>query len=99
MTKQPDTQTKRERLTKLGGEDTDGFLRRLIQGLFPSRGAFVEDDEERSDTGTSLLAKTDLPLFDQPQRTAEEGSSTIRRQPVIFMRQRRTGPGNVFDAN
>ena len=77
----------------LGGEDTDGFLRRLIQGLFPSLGAFIEDDEERSDTGTGLLAKTDLPLFDQPQSTAEEGSSTIQRQPVIFMRQRRTGPG------
>ena len=30
---------KKAEFAPLGGEDTDGFLRRLIQGLFPSRGS------------------------------------------------------------
>jgi len=89
---------KKAEFAPLGGEDTDGFLRRLIQGLFPSRGAFIEVDEEQLDTGKGLLGKADLPLFDQPESSAEEDSSTIQRQPLIFMRQRRTGPGSIFDA-
>ena len=89
---------KKAEFAPLGGEDTDGFLRRLIQGLFPSRGSLIENDEQQLDTGTGLPAKADLPLFNQSQSAAEQDSSTIQRQPVIFMRQRRTGPGSVFDA-
>lgn len=83
---------KKAEFAPLGGGDTDGFLRRLIQGLFPSRGNLIEDDEPQSDAGTGL------PLFNQSQSAAEQDSSTIQRQPVIFMRQRRTGPGSIFDA-
>jgi very-short-patch-repair endonuclease len=89
---------KKAEFAPLGGEDTDGFMRRLIQGLFPSRGSLIENDEQQLDTGTGLSAKADLPLFNQSQSAAEQDSSTIQRQPVIFMRQRRTGPGSIFDA-
>ena len=57
-----------------GGDDTDGFLRRLIQGIFPKGGQFITNDEE---------AGADNP--------------TICRQPIVFMRQRRSGIANVFD--
>jgi very-short-patch-repair endonuclease len=89
---------KKAEFAPLGGEDTDGFMRRLIQGLFPSRGSLIEDDEQPLDTGTGLSAKADLSLFNHSQSAAEQDSSTIQRQPVIFMRQRRTGPGSIFDA-
>lgn len=62
----------------LGDDDTTGFLRRLIQGLFPPAGSLRGD----------------------PKSTASPPDSadpTIVRSPVIFMRNRRTGPGNVFD--
>ncbi|HTV39313.1 MAG TPA: AAA domain-containing protein [Candidatus Sulfotelmatobacter sp.] len=65
---------KQAELSPLGGEETDGFLRRLIYGLFPGAG--------------DVLAAGDPPKDDQP---------TIRRAPVIFMRQRRSGVENVFD--
>jgi very-short-patch-repair endonuclease len=96
--RQCENELKKAVFAPLGGEDTDGFLRRLIQGLFPSRGSLIEDDERQLDTGTGLSAKADLPLFNQFQSAAEQDSSTIQRQPVIFMRQRRTGPGSIFDA-
>ena len=70
---------KKTEFAPLGEDDTDGFLLRLIQGLFPSRGAVRE--------GT-----------DQLDLEAQAGSPTIQRQPVIFMRQRRTGPSSIFDA-
>src|SRR5207245_6046589 len=44
------------------------------------------------------LSAPNLPLFSQPRLGVEPHSSTIQRQQVIFMRQRRTGPGSVFDA-
>lgn len=65
---------KQAELSPLGGEETDGFLRRLIYGLFPGAG--------------DLLAADDPTKDDQP---------SIRRAPVIFMRQRRSGVENVFD--
>ncbi len=65
---------KQTELSPLGGDDTEGFLRRLIQGIFPS--------------GGQLLAAGEQPKAANP---------SIRRQPVIFMRQRRSGIGNVFD--
>ena len=64
---------KKAEFAPLGADDTEGFFQRLINGLFPSGGAIVEEDATTSD------------------------NPTINRQPVIFMRQRRTGPGNVFD--
>ncbi|MGH7988882.1 MAG: AAA domain-containing protein, partial [Limisphaerales bacterium] len=65
---------KKAEFSPLGGGDTDGFLRRLIQGIFP--------------TGGEFLASGDKPQGENP---------TIRREPVIFMRQRRSGSGNIFD--
>lgn len=52
----------------LGKEDTSGFLRRLIQGLFPNGGEYVENKQQR-----------------------QEDVISIERNPVIFMRQRKTG--------
>jgi len=65
---------KQTELSPLGGEETDGFLRRLIFGLFPGAG--------------DMLATHDQLNGDKP---------TIRRAPVVFMRQRRSGIENVFD--
>jgi len=88
---------KKAEFAPLGGDD-EGFLRRLIQGLFPSRGNLIEGDEQQFNTGTSLSALADMPLFNKSQNTAEQDCSTIQRQPVIFMRKRRTGPGSVFES-
>jgi hypothetical protein len=65
---------KQTELSPLSGDDTEGFLRRLIQGIFPSGGQLLASGEE-----------------------PRGGNPSIRRQPVIFMRQRRSGIGNVFD--
>ena len=70
---------KKTEFAPLGEDDTDGFLLRVIQGLFPSRGA-VRDGTDQLDLET------------------QADSPTIERQPVIFMRQRRTGPSSIFDA-
>ncbi len=78
---------KKAEFAPLGGDDTEGFLRRLIQGLFPGTGTVVEHDRDPS-------AASDLSLFNQPRG---ESRSVIQREPALFMRQRRTGPGNVFD--
>lgn len=65
---------KQTELSPLSGDDTEGFFRRLIQGIFPSGGQLLAAGEQTKGTNPS-----------------------IRRQPVIFMRQRRSGVGNVFD--
>ena len=77
---------KKAEFTPLGNGDTSNFLRRLIQGLFPSRGQFIDPKTPASASGTppSAAAKT-------------EPIPTIQRQPVIFMRERRTGPESIFD--
>jgi very-short-patch-repair endonuclease len=76
----------------LGNGDTTGFLQRLIQGLFPRSGMLV-------DRARTLVAAaggdSSLSLFTSPEM--EDLSPTIERRPVIFMRPRRTGPGNVFE--
>ena len=77
---------KKAEFTPLGADDTDGFFRRLIQGLFPDSGEVVECDPP-----------SELSLFNRPRSTSAQRSPVIALQPVIFMRQRRTGPGNVFD--
>ena len=81
----------------LGAQDTDGFFRRLIQGLFPSDGEVIETDSARSSQHKGSSSQPDLSLFNQSSSTLEQNSPVIERQPVIFMRQRRVGPGNVFD--
>jgi very-short-patch-repair endonuclease len=43
---------KKAEFTPLGSDGTDGFLRRLIQGLFPSRGEVVAADRDASDIPT-----------------------------------------------
>ena len=88
---------KKAEFAPLGDDDTNGFLRRLIQGLFPKAGTVIE---ERPTRRTRLSTASSLPqisLFNRPGPAAEGTHPTIRRQPVIFMRERRTGPGNVFD--
>lgn len=79
---------KKAEFAPLGAQDTTGFFRRLIQGLFPSSGAATEEDSS---------TQSDLSFFNQSHSTAEQTSPVIKRQPVIFMRQRRVGPSNVFD--
>lgn len=79
---------KKAEFSPLGGDDTEGFLRRVIQGLFPRTGTVVE--EERGDSSQA----SDTSLFSQ---TRDQNRPVIQRQPVIFMRQRRTGPGKIFD--
>jgi superfamily I DNA/RNA helicase len=88
---------KKAEFTPLGAEDTDGFLRRLIQGLFPSRGTVLENDQPSANKHSGSPSQSDLSLFNQPHTTPEQNTPVIERRPVIFMRQRRTGPGNVFD--
>lgn len=88
---------KKAEFAPLGAGDTDGFLRRLIQGLFPSSGAVFENDQPSASKQTGSLSQSDLSLFNQPHTTREQDSPVIERRPVIFMRQRRTGQGNVFD--
>lgn len=88
---------KKAEFAPLGAEDTDGFLRRLIQGLFPSDGAVFENERPSEGEHTDFSSQTDLSFFNQSRTTREQNGPAIERQPVIFMRQRRTGPGNVFD--
>ena len=76
----------------LGNGDTTGFLQRLIQGLFPRSGVLV--DRARSLVAAGGAEPTPS-LFTTPE--FEELTPTIERRPVIFMRPRRTGPGNVFE--
>jgi very-short-patch-repair endonuclease/Cdc6-like AAA superfamily ATPase len=71
---QCDAELKTAEFSPLGGRDTQDFLRRLIQGLFPAGGEFCEPRQKPGGTGPHM-----------------------ERRPVIFMRQRRTGPASVFD--
>lgn len=80
---------KKAEFAPMGGEDTDGFLRRLIQGLFPSSGRVAEEEQGEASSRSDL--------FNRPRATPDQSAPVIHRQPAIFMRQRRTGPGNVFD--
>lgn len=52
----------------LGKEDTSGFFRRLIQGLFPNGGQYIDNHQQK-----------------------QEETISLERNPVIFMRQRKTG--------
>ncbi len=79
---------KKAEFAPLGGDDTEGFFRRLIQGLFPGTGLAVPDRRAGSSPAS------DVPGSGQPPG---ESRPEIQREPVLFMRQRRTGPGNVFD--
>jgi hypothetical protein len=75
---------KKGEFTPLGADDTEGFLRRLIQGLFPSGGVMVDETAQAP-------AKPD-PFF-----VVDNSRPTMTRQPVFYMRARRTGPSNFFD--
>ena len=71
---------KKTEFAPLGENDTDGFLLRLVQGLFPSRGRMSKSAERPDDLEIG------------------QAGPTIKRDPVIFMRHRRTGPSSIFDA-
>lgn len=88
---------KKAEFAPLGAEDTDGFLRRLIQGLFPGGGTMVENKPPSGSKQTDSSLQSDLSLFNQPRMREEQNNPVIERHPVIFMRERRTGPSNVFD--
>ena len=75
---------KEAEFSPLGEDDTSGFLRRLIQGLFPSQGVFVDAKAPSNSTTPAGAVPT-------------EQAPTIKRQAVIFMRERRTGPESIFD--
>lgn len=81
----------------LGAEDTDGFLRRLIQGLFPGDGVVIEEEPAESSRSEDSSSRPTLSLFERSRTIPEQTNPVITRRPVIFMRQRRIGPGNVFD--
>lgn len=78
---------KETEFSPLGEEDTTGFLRRLVQGLFPKEGSFL--DNPSSESVTEEGASADSSDTSVPK--------TIERSAVIFMRNRRTGPSNIFD--
>ena len=88
---------KKAEFAPLGEQDTDGFFRRLIQGLFPSSGEVIEADSTRPTQHKGSSSQPDLSLVNQSNSALEQNSPVIVRQPVIFMRQRRVGPSNVFD--
>lgn len=88
---------KKAEFAPLGEQDTDGFFRRLIQGLFPSSGEVIETDSTRPTQHKGSSSQPDLSLVNQSNSALEQNSPVIVRQPVIFMRQRRVGPSNVFD--
>ena len=88
---------KEAEFTPLGAEDTDGFLRRLIQGLFPGGGIMVENEQASPTKRTDSPSQSESYLVNGPSETPEQITPIMMRQPVIFMRARRTGPGNVFD--
>ena len=88
---------KEAEFTPLGAEDTDGFLRRLIQGLFPGGGTMVENEQASASKRADSPSQSESSLFNEPSATPEQSTPIMMRQPVIFMRERRTGPGNVFD--
>jgi len=76
----------------LGGDDTTGFLRRLVQGLFPSAGSFSGKAATGSEgNGTSADSSGSAPAEVDPT------APTLQRRPAVFMRHRRTGPSNIFD--
>src|SRR5882762_5924538 len=88
---------KETEFSPLGKEDTTGFLRRLIQGLFPKDGSFVE--HVRPEVKEEMGSQSDAAGSSSEERrfTAGQGGPIIERQPVIFMRNRHTGPSNVFE--
>lgn len=88
---------KKAEFAPLGEQDTDGFFRRLIQGLFPSDGEVIEEETAKPSRHKSSSTQPDLAHFNQSSPTLEQKIPSIERQPVIFMRQRRVGPSNVFD--
>ena len=50
----------------LGQEDTTGFLRRLVQGLFPNGGQYVEDRQQEVSEGVTI--KRDPVIFVRARR-------------------------------
>ena len=88
---------KEAEFTPLGAEDTDGFLRRLIQGLFPGGGTMVGNEQASASKRADSTSQSEPSLFTEPSAAPEQSAPIMMRQPVIFMRARRTGPGNVFD--
>ncbi len=88
---------KQAEFAPLGAEDTSGFLRRLVQGLFPTGGTLVESDQAAASKRGESGLQSDLSLFNQPSAAPDQIGPVMMREPVIFMRARRTGPGNVFE--
>ena len=78
----------------LGTQDTDGFLRRLIQGLFPRGGNFLDSNQGSTFAGSASVGEPTL--LTQPQ-ASELNEPTIQQEALIFMRQRRTGANNIFE--
>ena len=133
---------KRTEISPLGGEDTEGFLQRLIQGVFPSSGQLIVPENglgahpqrpEEKGYGAGAagdrmpvvvtqngdryeLSNPDAYRITGPITAANLDSSmrrlrehgweptfpkalgpTMKREPVIFMRQSQSGVSHVFD--
>jgi very-short-patch-repair endonuclease len=123
---------KKTEVSPLGDEDAEGFLRRLIQGVFPANGQFISPKADvvpaspLPRTGPSVVVTQDGDRYELSdpaafritgpittsnldsclRRLREHGwnptfptevSPTLRREPVLFMRQRQSGISNVFD--
>lgn len=88
---------KEAEFTPLGAEDTAGFLRRLIQGLFPGGGTMVGSEQVFANQRAGLSSQSGSSRLNEPSAASEQSAPLMMRQPVIFMRACRTGPGNVFD--
>jgi len=61
---------KKTELSPLGGGDTEGFLRSLVQGLFPTGGQFLAPDDQPKDTNPTIQRR---PVFFMRQRRSGLG--------------------------
>ena len=57
----------------------------------------VENEQASPTKRTDSPSQSESYLVNGPSETPEQITPIMMRQPVIFMRARRTGPGNVFD--
>lgn len=72
---------KKAEFSPLGGADTDGFLRRLVQGVFS--------------IGSIIIKNASATPLVRPERAPEH--PTVYRRPVLFLRERRSGRRSIIE--
>src|SRR6266511_3925841 len=85
-----------------GAQEREGEKIELLigDGLLPMGGTLLEDAPREDGNKAEFSAQSVRPPFHQRpplEAATRQGGATIERRPVIFMRQRRTGPASVFD--